>query len=88
MKTFKDVHFVPHFCIPGAIQGILEIRNGIELSVVAGPMLYCSPKERGTYAEDFISFEVAVLVDGEVVEEPEGWQSIEDIDNKIKTLST
>lgn len=88
MKTFKDITFKPHRLGAGAIQGLLMLENGIELSVVAGPTLYCTPKLPGDGPEDFSSFEVAVFdKDGEMNEDPRGWQSRGDINTLILQLN-
>ena len=71
--------------------------NGFELSIVAGPGKYSSPKDKSNSPDDFSSFEVAIF-------DPQGnwatkeffpdngddvigWQSREDINNLIKKIN-
>lgn len=92
MKTFKDITFKQHKLGKGHIQGLLMLDNGIELSVVAGSGMYSTSKNGARSAvnkvEDVSSFEVAAIdVDGEFLGDPKGWQSREDINNKIIELT-
>ena len=88
MKTFKDITFKQHQLGAGAIQGLLMLENGIELSIVAGETMYCTPKSSGKGPEDFSSFEVAVFDEnGFIIEEPKGWQSRGDINTLILQLN-
>jgi len=92
MKTFKDIIFKQHRLGKGFIQGLLMLDNGIELSVVAGDGMYSSGKTgvRGPVnkVEDASSFEVAIFdKNGDMNDDPFGWQGREDIDNLIKKLS-
>jgi len=96
MQTFKDVKFKQHRLGKGNIQGLLMLPNGIELSIVAGEGMYSSGKNgvRGPVdkPEDATSFEVAVIdQDGEFISDGDdlvlGWQSREDINNKIVELT-
>ena len=97
MKTFADIKFKKHRVIKGAIQGLLTLDNGIELSVVAGSGLYSLPGGSGNYdiklkgPDDVNKFEVAVIdkegmfigEDGEV----QGWQSRKQINQLIEIWS-
>ena len=38
--TLKDIDFKPHPLVKGAVQGILNLPNGITVSIVGGPNLY------------------------------------------------
>ncbi len=96
MKTFKDIKFKQHKIGKGAIQGLLMLDNGIELSVVAGEGMYSSGKggvrEPIDKVEDAISFEVAIFdQDGKFIGADNdlvlGWQSREDIDTLIQIHS-
>ncbi len=92
MKTFKDITFKQHKLGKGHIQGFLMLDNGIELSVVAGSGMYSTSKNGARSAvnkvEDVSSFEVAAIdADGEFLGDPKGWQSREDINNKIIELT-
>ena len=96
MKTFKDIKFKPHKVGKGAIQGLLMLDNGIELSVVAGEGMYSTGKggirEAINKVEDASSFEVAIFdQDGKFIPADNdmvlGWQSREDIDKLIKIHS-
>ena len=92
MKTFKDITFKQHKLGKGHIQGLLMLDNGIELSVVAGSGMYSTSKNGARSAvnkvEDVSSFEVAAIdADGEFFGDPKGWQSREDINNKIIELT-
>ena len=92
MKTFKDISWKQHSLGKGAIQGLLMLDNGIELSVVAGEGMYSAGKtgvrEAVDNVKDVSSFEVmAIDVDGEFLGDPKGWQSREDINELIKLLS-
>ena len=42
--------------------------NGLELSVKAGVMNYCSPRTSGLSPEEYTEFEVAVLRDGKIID--------------------
>ena len=37
--TLKDIDFKPHPLVKGAVQGILNLPNGITVSIVGGPNL-------------------------------------------------
>ena len=89
-KSFDDIKFDKHPLLNGAIRGQLELGNGIALSVVAGESLYSGGKygNRGpvTKLEDATTFEVAVMNDGEIVDDVLGWQSKKDINQLIQGL--
>jgi hypothetical protein len=92
MKTFKDITFKQHRLGKGHIQGLLMLDNGIELSVVAGSGMYSTSKNGAKSAvnnvKDVSSFEVMVIdANGKFLGDPKGWQSREDINQLIKTLS-
>ena len=96
MKTFKDIKFKPHKVGKGAIQGLLMLDNGIELSVVAGEGMYSTGKggvrEAVNKVEDASTFEVAIFdQDGKFIPADNdmvlGWQSREDIDKLIQIHS-
>ena len=38
--TLKDIDFKPHPLVKGAVQGLLNLPNGITVSIVGGPTLY------------------------------------------------
>ena len=38
--TFKDIVFKPHKVVKGGVQGLLNLPNGITVSIVGGPTLY------------------------------------------------
>lgn len=71
--------------------------NGFEMSIVAGPGKYSSPRDKGDSSDDFSSFEVAIFnPQGDWVtkeffpghnDDVMGWQSREDINNLIKKIS-
>tara|TARA_B110000977_G_C10746926_1_gene365219 strand:+ start:324 stop:590 length:267 start_codon:yes stop_codon:yes gene_type:complete len=87
MKTFKDINWKDHG-IKGAIQGLLMLENGIELSIVAGPGLYSLPREAGKSPDDFSKFEVAVIdKDGKFIGDPRGWQTREKVEGLIKEFN-
>lgn len=46
----------------------IVLDNGLELSVKAGVMNYCSPRASGLSPEEYTEFEVAVLRDGEIID--------------------
>ena len=84
LNTFKDIIWKQHQLGKGAIQGLLMLDNGKELSIVAGSGMYCTPREAGTDPEDFSSFEVAIFdKKGSMIDEPHGWQSRGDINSLI-----
>ena len=92
MKTFKDISWKQHRVDKGAIQGLLMLDNGIELSIVAGRFFYSTPRKDLGTPDAFSSFEVAVFdtngnfipADNDMVL---GWQSREDIDKLIQIHS-
>mgnify|MGYP003631790596 FL=1 len=71
--------------------------NGFELSIVAGPGKYSSPKDKSNSPDDFSSFEVAIFnPQGDWAtnkffpdhgDDVIGWQSREDINNLIKKIN-
>jgi len=89
MKTFKDITWKQHRIVEGAIQGLLDLPNGRQMSIVAGPSLYSLPRETGKAPEDFDKFEVAIFKeDGEFLRLSEdddvlGWQTRGDINSLI-----
>ena len=94
MKTFADVKLKKHRVIEGAIQGLLTLDNGIELSVVAGPSLYSLPGGsvfggvlKGP--DDVNKFEVAVIDNGGdfIGDDVQGWQTRTQIDQIIEIWS-
>jgi hypothetical protein len=83
MKTFKDIIWKKH-SIPGAIQGLLNLKGGFELSVVAGEFHYSTPRENLGSPDLHSSFEVAIFDnDGNFIDEVLGWQSREDINSLL-----
>ena len=91
MKTFKDVSWKQHRLGKGNLQGVLQLENDIELSIVAGLGMYSAGKsgvrEAVDKVEDVSSFEVAVLnSDGKFVGDVKGWLGREDINNLISKL--
>ena len=92
MKTFKDISWKQHRVGKGAIQGLLMLDNGIELSVVAGKGFYSTPRKNLGTPDAFSSFEVAVFdINGNFIPADNdmvlGWQSREDIDKLIQIHS-
>ena len=94
--TFKDLKFIPHKVIPkSGIQATLEVKPKVFISVIAGEGFYSSGKTGNRAAvskvEDVSSFEVGII-DENLPEEDQqwdviGWQSREDINNILKTIS-
>ena len=90
--TFDNLVFNPHksdekYSIASTV--FLDKKNNICLSVVAGPNLYCTPKEdnmENPTEDDFASFEVAIIDESKEENEYDvrGWQSREDINEIIK----
>lgn len=84
MKTFADIKWKSHKSDPKAIQGLLSLSGGAELSVVAGDWMYSTPKKSLGNPDLHSSFEVAVIDqngDFEVLGDDLvlGWQSRDDI---------
>ena len=81
----------------GGISSSLSFNNGFEISIVAGPGKYSSPKDEGDSPDDFSSFEVAIFnPQGDWAtkdffpdhnDDVIGWQSREDINNLIKKIN-
>jgi hypothetical protein len=87
-KTFKEITWEPHQVGNGAIQGLLVLDNGIELSIVAGQGMYSTPREDLGSPDLYSSFEVAIFDEnGDMVDDVLGWQSNEDIDKLIQIHS-
>ena len=91
MKTFKDISWKAH-SIKGAIQGLLMLDSGMEMSIVAGKGLYSLPRDAGDSPDNFLKFEVAIFdEDGNFVMDDGndvlGWQSRSDIDELIEKWS-
>jgi hypothetical protein len=61
MKTFKDLVFK----VRGGenIHAVEKFDNGFSISVVAGEVAYSTPRKNMGSADDFSSFEVAILND-------------------------
>ncbi len=59
MKTFADIKWKSHKSDPKAIQGLLPLSGGAELSVVAGDWMYCTPKKSLGNPDLHSSFEIA-----------------------------
>ncbi len=88
LKTFEDITWKKHQLGVNAIQGLLMLDNGIELSIVAGKAMYSTPREDLGSPDLHSSFEVAVFDKrGDFVGDVLGWQSREDIDNLIQIHS-
>ena len=88
MKTFKDITFKKHRVVEGGLQGLIMLDSGIELSVVAGPSLYSLPRAAVKKPNEVSTFEVLVFnTVGDHLGDVKGWQSREDINQLIKTLS-
>ena len=89
MKTFEDITWKKHQLGVNAIQGLLMLDNGIELSIVAGKGMYSTPREDLGSPDFHSSFEVAIFdKKGNMVGgDPLGWKSREDIDNLIQIHS-
>ena len=92
--TFKDLKFKKHSVVEG-IQATLEVKPKVFMSVVAGDGMYSNGKTGNRAAvskvEDVSTFEVGI-VDENLPEEDQqwdviGWQSREDINNILKTIS-
>ena len=91
---FKDLKFKKHSVIEG-IQATLEVKPKVFISVVAGDGMYSTGKTGHRAAvskvEDVSTFEVGII-DENLPEEDQqwdviGWQSREDINNILKTIS-
>ena len=94
MRVFKDLEWKSW---QDGVASSPKFDNGFELSIVAGPHKYSSPKDESNSPDDFASFEVAIF-------DPQGnwatkeffpdhnddvlgWQSREDINNLIKKIN-
>jgi len=76
MKTFEDIIWKKHE-IYGAIQGNLSLTNEIEISIVAGEGMYCSPPKNLGHHNLYSSFEVEICDNlGFIVDGPKGWLAI------------
>ena len=79
MKTFEEITWKKH-SIPGAIQGLITLSNGTELSIVAGPGMYSTPRAAVQSKDEVSSFEVlAFNENGDHLGDVKGWQSRSDI---------
>jgi len=58
MKVFKDLEWRSW---QDGVAATQKFDNGFELSIVAGPGKYSSPKDERNSPDDFISFEVAIF---------------------------
>jgi len=97
--TFKNLKFRPKKYDKKCIGASLEVKDGVFVSVVAGPGLYSTPggsisqtkrEAMPDYPDsnDFSSFEVAVIDENEPDEFQEwqvkGWQTRENINQIIR----
>ena len=77
MLVFKDLEWRSH---QDGVASLLKFDNGFELSIVAGPHKYSSPRDESNSPDDFSSFEIAIF-------DPQGnWatkQFISDHDNDV-----
>ena len=88
MKTFEDITWKKHQLGVNAIQGLLMLDNGIELSIVAGKGMYSTPREDLGSPDLYSSFEVAIFdKKGNMVDDVLGWKSKEDINILIQIHS-
>ena len=88
MKTFEDITWSKHQIGINAIQGLLMLDNGIELSIVAGKGMYSTPREDLGSPDLYSSFEVAIFdKKGNMVDDVLGWKSKEDINILIQIHS-
>ena len=88
LKTFEDITWKKHQLGVNAIQGLLMLDNGIELSIVAGKAMYSTPREDLGSPDLYSSFEVAVFDKrGDFVGDVFGWKSREDIEKLIQIHS-
>jgi hypothetical protein len=94
MKTFKDLVFTKYPY--GLINGTCEFPNGFSISVSAGKMPYCTPREDLDSEKDYSSFEVALknsdgdFVTGELlqnIDDVVGWCGREDINNMMELVA-
>ncbi len=86
-KEFKNIKWKQH-SIGAGIQGLSELKDGWEISLVAGEFFYSTPKENRENESDYSSFEVALFnpngnSEGDVL----GWQSREDIEKLIERFN-
>ena len=58
MLVFKDLEW---FNWQDGVASSPKFDNGFELSIVAGPGKYSTPKDKSNSPDDFVSFEVAVF---------------------------
>lgn len=58
MLTFKDLKWISW---QDGVASSPKFDNGFELSIVAGPHMYSTPKDKSNSPDDFSSFEVAVF---------------------------
>jgi len=58
MLVFKDLEWRSW---QDGVAATQKFDNGFELSIVAGPGKYSSPKDEGDSPDDFSSFEVAIF---------------------------
>ena len=88
LKTFEDITWKNHQLSVNAIQGLLMLDNGIELSIVAGKGMYSTPREDLGSPDLYSSFEVAIFdQEGNMVDDVLGWKSKEDINILIQIHS-
>jgi hypothetical protein len=88
LKTFEDITWKKHQLGVNAIQGLLMLDNGIELSIVAGKGMYSTPREDLGSPDLHSSFEVAIFnQNGDMTDDVFGWKSREDIDKLIQIHS-
>jgi|CoawatStandDraft_6_1074263.scaffolds.fasta_scaffold61986_2 hypothetical protein len=89
MKTFADIKWKSHKSDPKAIQGLLPLSGGAELSVVAGDWMYCTPKKSLGNPDLHSSFEIAFFdKDGDFINDILGWQTREDINALLSNYSS
>ena len=58
MKVFKDLEWRSW---QGGVSSSPKFDNGFELSIIAGPGKYSTPRDKGDSPDDFSSFEVAIF---------------------------
>ena len=92
---FEDIKFEQRTF--GGVAAQVELKDEMILSIVAGQMAYSTPRQDLTEANDFASFEIAILdKDGEFVtrdhisdleDDVKGWVGREEILQIIEKLA-
>jgi len=79
--TLKDIDFKPHAVIEGAVQGLLNLPNGITVSIVGGGLQSIVGGMNRLRGDGVNTFEVAAWYTNPI--DSDGWIKLSDYDDVL-----